>query len=221
MKLVVLLCVAVGYLIVTFGADDATRLCVSMSPLCTAAVDGIDPPHAVDVSGKVIPPSSVEQPQKPIILAKDSQDSGYGEFKTDAAFDHLKHSTDVNYSVTGKSAPSCAECHHTDQASAPKGQEYLGRFDRKESLTAKLLETSKQPVRSCRECHFQEASESTNEFPPEIPKNAKNAGKAVKGKITNDVAYHTNCIGCHRTAQKRNSKSAAPTGCGDCHTQKS
>ena len=214
-KLIVTLCITLGYVIVTFGANAASKFC-SVASICSSTTDGTNPPHAVDISGKAIPASSADQPDKPIILAKDSLDS-FGEFEKEHPFDHTKHSTDIKYSVDGKSVPSCVECHHTEQPSAPKGQEYLKRFDRKETLTAKQLETSKQPVQSCRACHFQEATEPTAEFPPQLVNPPK--GKP-SGKLTNDAAYHTNCNSCHRAAKKRDSKTKAPTGCSDCHTSK-
>src|SRR5205085_2389755 len=75
-------------------------------------MDGTDPPHAVDTAGKPIPGQSATQPDKPIILAKDIDDPKWGETKPDAAFDHVKHSTDANYSATGKAAPSGVDCHN-------------------------------------------------------------------------------------------------------------
>ena len=84
--------------------------------------DGVNPPHAVDIDGKAIPNESTTEPTKPIILSKDSEDAKNGELKKEAAFDHVKHSTDANYSVDGKAAVGCADCHHTDQPKAPAGQ---------------------------------------------------------------------------------------------------
>jgi hypothetical protein len=185
-----------------------------------AFYDGTNPPHAVDITGKVIPPSSATQPDKPIILAKDSKDALYGEHTLEAAFDHVKHSTDAKRSIDGKSAPSCVECHHTEQPSAPKGQEYLKRFERDEVLTAKGLEASKKPVQSCRNCHFQSATEPTSEFPPQSVKYPRSMNRPSTGLLTNEIAYHVNCITCHKASQKRDAKSKAPTGCTDCHVQK-
>ena len=205
-KLSVILCLSSAYLMVTFGVS-------------AVLMDGTNPPHAVDITGKVIPPSSATQPDKPIILAKDSVNS-QGELRPEAAFDHVKHSSDTKYSVDGKSVPSCVECHHTEQPSAPKGHEYLKRFDRKEVMTAKQLETSKQEVQSCRTCHFQEGTEATGEFPPQSITYPKSMKRGSTGTLTNDVAYHTNCNTCHRSANKRSSKLKPPTGCSDCHSEK-
>ena len=221
LKLFVVVFCGLGYLAVTFGTSSASRLCSStFSPLCNLVTDGTNPPHAVDTSGKAIPPSSATQPDKPIILGKDSKDATRKELKPDAAFDHVKHSTDVKYSADGKSAPSCVECHHTDQPVAPKGQDFLKKFNRNSVLTAKELETSKQPVQSCRECHFQEGTEPTSEFPPQSVKYPKSMNRPSTGLLTNDVAYHNNCNTCHKAAKKRDSKLKPPMECGDCHIEK-
>lgn len=183
--------------------------------------DGTNPPHAVDTSGKAIPESSTTQPDKPIILSKDSEDPKWGEHKADAPFDHTKHTTDVKHSLNGTAVTACVECHHTEQPSPPAGQEYLKRFDRKEPLTAKQLEDSKQPVKSCRACHFQAATEETNEFPPKGVTYPKSLGRQPTGKLTNDVAYHINCNSCHDAAMKRDPSLKAPQACADCHVKKS
>ena len=220
LKLFVILAILLGCLTVAFGAAAATSLCSSgWLSICTEP-DGTDPPHAVDISGKVIPESSATQPDKPIILAKDSQDAIRGEFKPEAAFDHVKHSTDILHSIDGKTVTACVECHHTAQPSAPIGQEYLKKFTRKEVLTAKELETSKEPVQSCRACHFHKDTEETDEYPPESVSYPKKMGKRASGKLTNDVAYHINCNSCHNAALKRDKKLKAPSGCNDCHSKK-
>jgi len=182
--------------------------------------DGTSPPHAVDTAGKVIPESSATQPDKPIIFSKDSKDPKWGECKPEAAFDHTKHNTDLKHAIDGKNFNACVYCHHTDQPSASAGQPYLKRFERKEVLTAAQLESSKELVKGCRNCHFQEATEETAEFPPKGVVYPKETGKPPSGKLTNDNAYHTKCISCHETAMKRDATLKAPTGCGDCHVKK-
>ncbi|HKQ52095.1 MAG TPA: cytochrome c3 family protein, partial [Pyrinomonadaceae bacterium] len=126
--------------------------------------DGVDPPHAVDTAGKAIPNESATQPDKPIILAKDSDDPKSGELKPDAAFDHVKHSTLPLYGADGKTVAACVDCHHTDQPSSTIG--FLKKFERKEVLKTAQLEASKEPVKSCRACHFQPSAEETDEYPP-------------------------------------------------------
>lgn len=226
LKLFVVLVVAVGYMTVSFTSNAASSLCRTGSwSICAVLIDGTNPPHAVDVTGKVIPESSATQPDKPIILAKDSLDDKRGEFKPEAAFDHTKHSTDVLHSIDGKTVTACIECHHTAQPSAPAGQKYLKRFDRKEILTAEQLETSKVPVQSCRSCHFQKSSEETADFPPKSITYPKSMGKEPSGKLFNNVAYHINCNSCHdavmaRESTVKDSKIKAPADCIDCHTKK-
>jgi hypothetical protein len=218
-KLLVLLFVALGLLTLTVGYNTAASR-AALSAGGGARPDGEDPPHAVDTAGKVIPAESTTMPDKPIILAKDSQDPKWGEHKPEAAFDHVKHSTDATHSLDGKTVTACVECHHTEQPSAPKGQEYLRKFARSEALTAKQLETSKQPVKSCRACHYQPTSDETDEFPPQSVTYPKAAGKPPSGRLYNDVAYHLNCIACHDAAKQRDAQLKAPQKCGDCHVNK-
>ncbi len=220
LKLFVILAIPVGYFTVAFGADAATSLCSTPWFSICSMPDGTTPPHAVDISGKAIPDSSATQPDKPIILAKDSKDENWGEMKPEVPFDHTKHTTDVKYTIDGKTVNTCVECHHTAQPSAPKGQEYLKKFTRSEILTAKQLETSKEPVQSCRTCHFQESTEAADGYPPASVTYPKSTGKPRTGKLININAYHVNCIVCHKAAIKRDPQLKAPTGCNECHTEK-
>lgn len=185
-----------------------------------SSFDGTNPPHAVDTDGKVIPESSVTQPCKPIILAKDSADDRWGELKPEAAFDHTKHN-DATHSLDGKTVSACVECHHPEQPATPSGKPYLKTFNpnRKEVLTAGQLERSKEPVKSCRACHFQESTEPTDEFPPKSVRYPPEMGLRTSGKLTNDTAYHLRCISCHEAALKRDPKTKVPQGCADCHVR--
>lgn len=230
MKLTIVLVAVFGYLLLTFACNTAPRATTAMldssAPTASGAIaapDGTNPPHAVDTDGKAIPEESTTQPAKPIILAKDSEGKD-GELKKEAAFDHVKHSTDAKYSVDGKTIIGCAECHHTDQPKAPAGQDYLKKLDRKEMLSAAELEKSKQAVKSCRACHFQASAEATDDYPPDSITYAKDTGKAAtKDKIVNEEAYHLNCNTCHDQATKNKSRATpakAPQACADCHTQK-
>ncbi len=218
LKLFIVVAILLVYVTVNLALGTDTPFCGSRtSSLCALLMDGTDPPHAVDISGKVIPESSATQPDKPIILAKDSQDGNFGELKSTAAFDHVKHSTDPKYSPDGQTVMGCVECHHTSQPTPPKGQEYLKTSDRKETLTAKQLETSKEPVQSCRACHFQAETEPSGGYPPKSLTYPKGSGKKPTGKLINKAAYHINCNSCHDAAAKRNSNSKAPTECAGCH----
>ena len=185
-----------------------------------SSFDGTNPPHAVDTAGKATPESSATQPDKPFILSKDSNDPKWGEMKPEMTFDHAKHNTDVKHTLDGKTPTACVYCHHTEQPMPVAGHPYLKKSERSEALTAAQLETSKQPVNSCRKCHFHEASEATSEFPPKSVKYPKEMGLPPSGKLTNDTAYHAKCISCHDAAMKRDPKLKAPQGCGDCHVKK-
>jgi len=157
-------------------------------------------------------------PDKPIILAKDSKSPIRGELKPEAAFDHVKHTTDPRHSLDGKTVTACVECHHTEQPSAPKGQEYLKRFERSAVLTAAQLEESKQPVKSCRVCHFQEGEEGATYPSVTYPREMKRPAVA---KVTNEEAYHINCrTACHEVVKKRDPTVKAPQDCVDCHSRK-
>lgn len=202
---------------ITYNAEPApypsAKLAGSAAPL-----DGTDPPHAVDIDGKVIPASSATQPDKPIILSKDSHDPKWGELKSEAVFDHTKHH-DLTHTLDGKTATACVYCHHTEQPMPVAGKPYLKKSERNEVLTAAQLETSKQPVNSCRVCHFQEATAATADYPPKSIKYPREMGLPPSGKLTNDNAYHTRCIGCHDVAIKRDPKLKSPQACGDCHAK--
>jgi hypothetical protein len=183
-------------------------------------VDGETPPHAKYTDGTPVPLSSAVQPDKPMILSLDSNDPKWGPMKPDMTFDHTKHNTDLKHAIDGKTLNACVYCHHTDQPSASGGEPYFKRFERKAVLTAAQLESSKEAVKGCRNCHFQEATEETAEFPPKGVVYPKETGKPPSGKLTNDTAYHTKCISCHETAMKRDATLKAPTGCADCHVKK-
>ncbi|HEX8846936.1 MAG TPA: cytochrome c3 family protein [Pyrinomonadaceae bacterium] len=186
---------------------------------------GVDPLHAVDLNGKTIPIEGVWEPNdKPIILAKDSKKkkADSGELKPTAAFDHLKHSTLAIYGADGKTVPTCVECHHTDQPSAPPGLEYLKLFERKAVLTSKQLKDSNEPVKSCRACHFQalfrtadrQTSPASVTYPPAMK-------REPSGRLDNETAYHLNCNTCHEAARARTPPSTKAPGtkeCAVCHT---
>ena len=222
LKLFVLLVVTLGYLAVTAACNRTSSLSSSTAlTKSEAPLDGTDPPHAVDIGGRAIPESSATQPDKPIILSKDSNDPKWSELiNPGAAFDHTKHNTDVTHTLDGKTLTACVYCHHTEQPSASGAEKYLKTFKRREPLTAAQLESSKEPVQSCRNCHFQEATEETKEFPPKSITYPKETGRAPSGKLTNDNAYHIRCISCHEAAGKRDPQLRAPQGCADCHQKR-
>jgi len=126
---------------------------------------------------------------KEVILSKDSQSDKYGE----VTFNHENHTTKT-YSVDGKTVLNCVECHHTDQPAASLVAP-LKTSERAVALTAKLLEAAdSKPVKGCRACHLQAGDDSAT-----IP-SVTYAGKTTPTKLTNEVAYHTNCNSCHDKA---------------------
>jgi cytochrome c553 len=135
-----------------------------------------------------IPKESKTQP-KQVVLDKDSQSDKYG----DVAFNHENHATKM-YSIDGKSALSCVECHHTDQPpSALKPP--LKTSERDAVLTAALLQAAdSKAVKTCRACHLQAGDDSAT-----IP-TVTYPDKPAPVKLTNEVAYHTNCNICHDKA---------------------
>jgi len=152
-----------------------------------------------------IPKESKTQP-KEAVLDKDSQSDKYGE----VAFNHENHAT-RNYSVDGKSPIVCVECHHTDQP-ATALQAPLKTSERPVALTAKLLEAADTKlVKTCRACHLQAGDDSAP-----IP-TVTYPGKTAPTKLTNEVAYHTNCNICHdkAIAARPTLKGKAP-GSNDC-----
>jgi class III cytochrome C family protein len=135
-----------------------------------------------------IPKEGKEQP-KLVTLGKDSQSDKYGE----VPFNHENHAT-KNYSVDGKSVISCVECHHTDQPASAL-QPPLKTSERDKPLTAALLATADaKPVKMCKACHLQAGDDSAP-----MP-TVTYAGKTTPTKLTNEVAYHTNCNVCHDKA---------------------
>ncbi len=132
-----------------------------------------------------VPKESKTQP-KEVVLDKDSQSDKYG----DVAFNHENHAG-KSYSSDGKTVIACVECHHTDQpASALLAP--LKTSEREVVLTAKLLEAAAaKAVKSCRTCHLQAGDDSAT-----MPV-VTYAGKTTPTKLTNEVAYHTNCNICH------------------------
>ena len=171
------------------------------SPTATQAV--------LQVVPQDIPKESKTQP-KEIVLGKDSQSDKYGE----VPFNHENHAT-KNYSSDGKTVIACVECHHTDQPPAAL-QAPLKTSERPVALTAKLLEAADaKPVKGCRACHLQAGDDSAT-----IP-SVTYTGKTVATKLTNEVAYHTNCNICHDksiTARPTlKGKIPGSTDCLTCH----
>jgi hypothetical protein len=154
-----------------------------------------------------IPKESKVQP-KQVTLGKDSQSDKYGE----VPFNHENHST-KNYCIDGKTVIACVECHHTDQpASALVAP--LKTSERATALTAALLQAADaKPVKGCRACHLQAGDDSAP-----LPA-VTYTGKTTPTKLTNEVAYHTNCNICHDKAiAARPALKGKIPGSNDCLT---
>ena len=162
------------------------------------------------ISRRVVTPEESKTQPKEVTLGKDSQSDKYGE----VPFNHENHAT-KNYSVDGKSAIACTECHHTDQpASALKPP--LKTSERDVGLTRALLQSAdSKAVKTCRTCHLQVGDDSKP-----IP-TVTYPGKPAPTKMTNEVAYHNNCNVCHdqaiaaRPALK--GKTPGSNDCFPCH----
>jgi hypothetical protein len=223
MKLTIVLAAAIAFVLLTFGCNTLKKTNVSASmknSVVSNAPEDKMAPGAYTVDGKPLKFADTVQPKQLLILAWDGEGEGK-KMKADNAFDHEKHATDPKYSEDGKRVVGCAECHHTDQPSAPKGSEYLKKFTRDKLLTAENVKD--KAVETCRACHLRSADEPTDEYPPASIEYPKEAGKtASKDKIDNEDGYHLNCNTCHDQARKRaEPKPGAkmPKNCADCHTK--
>ncbi len=181
------------------------KLLILIAALSCAAV--ITVAGSANFSLQEIPKESKTQP-KEVVLDKDSQSDKYG----DVAFNHENHTSKM-YSIDGKGMLSCVECHHTDQpASALKAP--LKTSEREVALTAALLQAADaKPVKICRACHLQAGDDSAP-----IP-TVTYPDKPAPVKVTNEVAYHTNCNICHdkAVAARPTLKGKVP-GTNDCIT---
>ena len=123
-------------------------------------------------------------------------------------FNHETHSL-KNYSADLKSVPACTECHHTDAPKSTLKAPYV-TSEREEVLTAAALA---KPVKSCASCHAQAGTKPTGW--PEIVTFTRANGDEVE--LTNENAYHINCIECHESVKKVKANTTAPTTCAQCH----
>jgi cytochrome c553 len=130
-------------------------------------------------------------------------------------FNHETHSL-KNYSADLKSVPACIECHHTDQPKSALKPPYV-TSEREEVLTAAVLvKPDAKAVKSCASCHAQAGTKPTGW--PEIVTITRVNGDEVE--LTNENAYHINCIECHESVKKVKANTTAPTTCAQCHNGK-
>src|SRR5258707_902956 len=145
--------------------------------------------HSTASSGRFVQDNESKTQQKEFVLGKDSQSDKYGE----VAFNHENHST-KNYNIDGKSPIACIDCHHTDQPAAGL-KTPLKTSERNVVLTtASLAAADAKPVKTCRSCHLQSGDDSAPMPTVTYP------DKPAATKLTNEVAYHTNCNLCHDKA---------------------
>jgi hypothetical protein len=61
------------------------------------------------------------------------------------------------------------------------------------------------PVESCETCHTNGAIKDEMKLPPD------------QQKLNLKLAFHNNCVGCHKKLKKENPQSKAPVACTGCH----
>lgn len=147
---------------------------------------------------------------KEVVLDKDSQSDKYGE----VAFSHENHSTKP-YNPDGKSVLACVECHHTDQPAADLKPPLKTSGRTVVLTTASLAAADAKPVKSCRACHLQAGDDSSPIPAVTYP------DKPTPTKLTNEIAYHTNCNICHDKAiaarPPLKGKIPRSSDCAACH----
>ena len=227
MKLSLVKTAIIGVALLTFGcAIKQSNSSASMNASASLATKPAPPedklaPGAYTIDGTPLKFKDTVQPTKPLILDWDSDDKKYLKLASEYAFDHTAHATKKEYSEDGTRVVGCAECHHTDQPSAPAGSEYLKKFQRAKVLTAENL--AEQAVETCRACHLSVREDETEENPPPFAYPEGSGKTASKEKLDNEEAYHLNCNTCHNKAKERANPKPGPKlskmGCDTCHTK--
>lgn len=136
-------------------------------------------------------------------------------------FNHTHHTT-KNYSLEGSAPIACIECHHTAQPAAelakhpPLKTAYPA--DRTTTLTAELFQQDAKAAgaAACSNCHVRVGE--TPKLLPEIPQ-IKHEGSAAILTMTNQLAFHRTCAGCHDAVLKSRPDAKAPgqQKCAACH----
>ena len=151
---------------------------------------------------------------KHVVLNKNAKTTD-AKGKPVVPFNHETHSL-KNYSADLKSVPACTECHHTDAPKSALKAPYV-TTEREEVLTAAVLaKPDAKPVKSCASCHAQAGTKPTGW--PEIVTFTRANGDEVE--LTNENAYHINCIECHESVKKVKAATTAPIKCAECHNGK-
>jgi hypothetical protein len=136
-------------------------------------------------------------------------------------FNHTNHTT-KNYSLEGSGPIACIECHHAAQPAAelakhpPLKTAYPA--DRTTTLTAELFQKDPKAagVAGCSGCHVKQGE--TPKLMPEIPQ-IKHEGSTAILTMTNQLAFHRNCAGCHDAVLKTRPAAKGPgqQKCAVCH----
>ena len=160
------------------------------------------------------PSQELKKPQDIYVFA---QESKMGK----VTFKHVDHITkNRNLDATGPVA--CIECHHTAQPASElvKLPPLKTAFppDRTTTLTADLLAKDPNALGgvTCHKCHARASMKP--ESWPEIPQMKHEESTAII-VLTNQMAFHRNCAGCHDEVVRHRKDVNPPTSmkCGGCH----
>jgi len=162
---------------------------------------------------QTMPQDEVKMPDV-IILGKDAK---LGK----VTFNHVKHNGGT-YSIDETGPIGCIECHHTAQPTSEIAKhpplKTAWPTDRTTSLTAELFAkgSAAAGVAACRDCHSR-AGQAPKLIAaiPEI----KHESSTALISLTNQQAFHRNCVGCHTEVTKTRKGLKAPTAmqCTLCH----
>lgn len=137
-------------------------------------------------------------------------------------FNHTNHTT--KYLAADGKKIACIECHHTAQPAAEAAKtpplKTVWPADRTTTLTDELF--AKDPagagVVDCHQCHAR-----AGETPKLIPANPQISGTdgTTMITVTNQLAFHRNCAGCHAQVLKVRPDASCPTPqqCSKCHNR--
>ena len=194
MKRAVMCVVAFGSLVIGFAAVNFDR----------------SPWHA---QAQTIDPAQIKIPEV-IVLGKDAK---LGQIM----FNHVSHNSG-KYSIDGTGPIACIECHHAARPAAEIVKhpplKTAWPADRTTTLTLELFkkDPASAGVAACRSCHSR-----VGEIPkllPAIPE-IKHESSTAMITLTNQQAFHRNCVGCHTEAKKTAPAMKAPSAmqCIMCH----
>lgn len=136
-------------------------------------------------------------------------------------FDHNEHVT-KNNNLAGTGPIACTVCHHTAQPAADIKPPHVTAWpaDRTTTLSADLVAKNPAAVGdiNCDDCHAR-AGETPKGWPA-IP-TIKSASGDQTVNVTNQVAFHRNCGGCHEQVLKMrpDAKCPSPQKCSQCHSK--